>query len=117
MVLEAFCHCLGTGGREDFFERLMEQVAQNDIAVMVETARYETSVGKNAYLLQQCFAEDFPIFAVAFVLVFSLAYFIFVFSLAYFVLVSVFIFVLVIIPFLDVVFEVWPFEFPVKLQI
>ena len=67
----------------------MEQVAQNDIAVMVETARYETSVGKNAYLLQQCFAEDF----------------------------SVFIFVLVIIPFLDVVFEVWPFEFPVKLQI
>lgn len=108
MVLEAFCHCLGTGGREDFFERLMEQVAQNDIAVMVETARYETSVGKNAYLLQQCFAEDFPIFAVAFVLVFSLAYFVFV---------SVFIFVLVIIPFLDVVFEVRPFEFPVKLQI
>lgn len=86
----------------------MEQVAQNDIAVMVETARYETSVGKNAYLLQQCFAEDFPIFAVAFVFVFSLAYFIFV---------SVFIFVLVIIPFLDVVFEVRPFEFPVKLQI
>lgn len=86
----------------------MEQVAQNDIAVMVETARYKTSVGKNAYLLQQCFAEDFPIFAVAFVLVFSLAYFIFV---------SVFIFVLVIIPFLDVVFEVRPFEFPVKLQI
>lgn len=86
----------------------MEQVAQNDIAVMVETARYETSVGKNAYLLQQCFTEDFPIFAVAFVLVFSLAYFVFV---------SVFIFVLVIIPFLDVVFEVRPFEFPVKLQI
>ena len=83
----------------------MEQVAQNDIAVMVETARYETSVGKNAYLLQQCFAEDFPIFAVAFVLVFSLAYFIFVFSLAYFV------FVLVIIPFLDVVFEVRPFRY------
>ena len=75
---------------------------------MVETARYETSVGKNAYLLQQCFAEDFPIFAVAFALVFSLAYFVFG---------SVFIFVLVIIPFLDVVFEVWPFEFPVKLQI
>ena len=72
----------------------MEQVAQNDIAVMVETARYETSVGKNAYLLQQCFAEDFPIFAVAFVLVFSFAYFVFVFSLAYFVFVSVFIFVL-----------------------
>ena len=81
----------------------MKQVAQNDIAVMVETARYETSVGKNAYLLQQCFAEDFPIFAVAFVLVFSFAYFVFV---------SVFIFVLVIIPFLDVVFEVRPFEFP-----
>ena len=86
----------------------MKQVAQNDIAVMVETARYETSVGKNAYLLQQCFAEDFPIFAVAFVLVFSFAYFVFV---------SVFIFVLVIIPFLDVVFEVRPFEFPIKLQI
>lgn len=75
---------------------------------MVETARHETSVGKNAYLLQQCFAEDFPISVVAFVLVFSLAYFI---------LVSVFIYVLVVIPFLDVVFEVRPFEFPIKLQI
>lgn len=95
----------------------MEQVAQNDIAVMVETARHETSVGKNANLLQQCFAEDFPISVVAFALVFSLACFVFVFSLAYFVFVSVFIFVLVIIPFLDVVFEVRPFEFPVKLQI
>lgn len=81
----------------------MKQVAQNDIAVMVETARHETSVGMNAYLLQQCFAEDFPISGVAFVLVFSLAYFI---------LVSVFIYVLVVIPFLDVVFEVRPFEFP-----
>ena len=95
----------------------MEQVAQNDIAVMVETTRYETSVGKNAYLLQQCFAEDFPIFIAAFVLVCFLSNCIFVFSLGYFVVVSVFIFVLVIIPFLDVVFEVRPFEFPVKLQI
>ena len=35
MMFEAFYHGLRSGGLEDFFQRLMEKIAENDVAIVV----------------------------------------------------------------------------------
>ena len=59
MMTETFNHSLGTWGFEYLIERLGKEIAKYDIAIMIHTARHQTSVRKNAYLFMESLAEDF----------------------------------------------------------
>ena len=56
-MLETFYHGLGSWRGENLLERLVEEVAQHDIAVMVEAAGHEASVCQHTYLFDQSLAE------------------------------------------------------------
>ena len=57
-MLETFYQSLRPGGYKDFLQRLVEQVAKDCFAVVVETARHQTAVCQHSYLLDQGFAEE-----------------------------------------------------------
>ena len=56
-MFETLYQCRSPWRGENIFERLMEEVAQHDIAVMVEAAGHEASVCQHTYLLDKCLAE------------------------------------------------------------
>lgn len=61
MMLESLYHGLRSWWGENLFEWLMEEIAEDDITVVVEAAGDETSIGQNSYLLEQCLAEYFSL--------------------------------------------------------
>ena len=61
-MLEAIYQRLCPGRSENFFERLMQKIAQHHIAIVVETAGHEASVGEDSYLLDEGLAEKLLLF-------------------------------------------------------
>ena len=62
VMLEAFYQRLRPGRSENFFERLMQKIAQHHIAIVVEAAGYEASIGEDSYLLNQGLAAKLLLF-------------------------------------------------------
>lgn len=67
MMFETLYQCHSPWRGENIFERLMEEVAQHDIAVMVEAAGHEASVCQHTYLLDKRLAEHLSSLDVTFV--------------------------------------------------
>ena len=53
---------LGTGGSQNFIQRLMEQIPQRDVAGMIETTRYYTSIHQYSNLIAKGIAEHIGFF-------------------------------------------------------
>lgn len=72
VMLETFYHSFSSRRGEDFFERLVQEIAKDNISIVVEAARYEISIGEHSNLFDQCLAEYFPVFSfLAFDIVFE----------------------------------------------
>ena len=56
-MLESFYQRLCPGRSENFFQGLIQKIAQHHIAIVVEAAGHEASIGLDAYLLDQGLAE------------------------------------------------------------
>ena len=58
MLRKAIVKGLGSRGRQDFVERLVEEIAQGDVTGMIEATGHDTSVHQHAYLIAEGIAED-----------------------------------------------------------
>ncbi len=58
MLRKAIVKGLGSRGRQNLVERLVEEIAQGDVAGMIEATRHDTTVHQHAYLIAEGIAED-----------------------------------------------------------
>ena len=61
-MLEAIYQRLRPGRSENFFQGLVEKIAQHHIAIVVEAAGHEASIRQDAYLLDEGLAEKLLLF-------------------------------------------------------
>ena len=57
MMTETFCHSLSTWRVKNLIKRLGKEISKRDIAIMIHTARHQTSIRKNTYLFAESLAE------------------------------------------------------------